>query len=504
MSLINSVLTWMFKKRLDQIQYFMDHPVKAQKRVFNKLIDTAKSTEWGLKYGYASMTNPEEFRHNIPIQNYETLKPYIERIIQGEQGILWPSEIKWFAKSSGTTSEKSKFIPVSKETLDECHFNGGRDVLALYAKNNPATRIFTGKGLVMGGSTQINKMNEGSYFGDLSAVMMKNMPLLGQLIRTPDLSIALMDEWEAKLEKIANETIKKNVTNMAGVPTWTLVLIEKILQKTGKDNLADVWPNLELYIHGGVSFKPYKQRFEELIKSKNMHYMETYNASEGFFGIQHDLNHPSMLLMLDYGIFYEFIPASQANANDPDVYLIGDVEMGKNYAVIISTNSGLWRYMIGDTISFTNLNPYTFIITGRVKHYINAFGEEVIVDNTDEAIARACLDEPASVRDYTVAPVYFSAGGNGAHEWIIEFSNKPENLSRFESILDQELKNLNSDYEAKRYKDIALRKPIIHIAQSGFFDTWLKSKGKLGGQHKVPRLSNDRSYMESMLKLLSE
>ena len=482
----------------------MDHPVETQANVFNKLIKTAKQTEWGLNYDYDSIKNPEDYRNKIPLQSYESLKPFIERIIAGEQGILWPSEIKWFAKSSGTTSEKSKFIPVSKETLDACHFNGGRDVLALYAKNNPSTRIFTGKGLVMGGSTQINKMNDGSYFGDLSALMMKNMPLLGQLIRTPDLSIALMDEWEDKLEKMANETIKKNVTNIAGVPTWTLVLIDKILQKTGKDNLTDVWPNLELYIHGGVSFKPYKNRFEDLIRSENMHYMETYNASEGFFGIQSDLNNSSMLLMLDYGIFYEFIPAAQVGDPQVDVRLIGDVELEKNYAVVISTNSGLWRYLIGDTIKFTGLNPYTFKITGRVKHYINAFGEEVMVDNTDEAIARTCSLEPAAVRDYTVAPVYFSAGKNGGHEWIIEFSNPPANLSRFEKILDDKLKQLNSDYEAKRYKDIALRKPIIHVAKSGFFDTWLKSKGKLGGQHKVPRLSNDRDYIEQMLKLLED
>ncbi|MEZ5018479.1 MAG: GH3 auxin-responsive promoter family protein [Flavipsychrobacter sp.] len=499
MSIISPALKGYLKLRNNAIDNFMHNPIDTQKQVFNKLIGSAQFTEYGKKYGFDKINSVAEFKSQVPINDYDTLKPYIERIMAGEQNLLWPSPINWFAKSSGTTSDKSKFIPISKESLDDNHFKCGKDTLAMYLKEFPQTNIISGKCLVIGGSHQINQLNADSFFGDLSAVMLQNMPFYGQVIRTPDLSIALMSEWEEKIEKMAETTIQENVTYIAGVPTWTIVLLKRILEISGASHIHEVWPNLELYIHGGVSFKPYRKQFEQLIPSPKMHYWETYNASEGFFAAQDNLNAEGMLLMLNHGIYYEFMPMEEYGKENPETLTLKDVELNKNYALILNTNNGLWRYLVGDTIQFTSKAPYRIKVSGRLKHFINAFGEEVIVDNSDEAIARACKKTGAIVNDYTAAPVYMTGETNGAHEWIIEFDHIPCPIEEFTAIMDEELQKINSDYEAKRYKDIALRMPIVHVMPKNGFNEWLKAKGKLGGQHKVPRLSNDRKYLEEIL-----
>lgn len=502
MEFINSILSWIMKKRIHQIEFFIKYPTEVQEEWLHSLVNNAKNTEWGKMYDYKSIQSINDFKQRVPIQNYDTLKPYIERMLKGEQNVLWPSEIKWFAKSSGTTSDKSKFIPVSTESLEECHYKGGKDLLSIYCHNKPETKIFTGKCLVLGGSHQINHLNEDSQYGDLSAVLIKNLPIWAEFHRTPDLSIALMDNWEEKIEKMANSTIPVNVTNISGVPTWTVILAKRILEITGKNNLLEVWPNLELYFHGAVNFAPYREQFKKLIPSDNMYYLETYNASEGFFGIQDQINSTEMLLMLDYGIYYEFIPMDELDKEHPNTLSLAEVELNKNYALVISTNAGLWRYMIGDTIKFTSLSPFRIQITGRTKHFINAFGEELIIDNAENALVVACRETGAIIKDYTAGPIYFGDSSTGGHEWIIEFEKMPDDVENFKLLLDNNLKKLNSDYEAKRKGDMALQFPTIHIAESQTFYNWMKSKGKLGGQHKVPRLSNDRKYLDELLPLM--
>lgn len=503
MALFGSLISWYFRRRIQTIEYSIHNAAEIQNRQFRHLIDTAANTVWGKLYDYKSIKSAEEYASRVPVSTYEELKPYIQRTMQGEQNVLWPSEIKWFAKSSGTTNDKSKFIPVSFEALEECHFRGGRDVLTLYCHNNPETKIFDGKGLVIGGSHKVNSYNDSSNFGDLSAVIMANLPFWVNFLRTPDLSIALMDEWEAKIERMANATVNEDVTNISGVPTWTLVLINRLMEMTGKKSLLEIWPNLELYIHGGVSFVPYREQFKQLIGGNGINYMETYNASEGFFGIQPDLSRDDMLLMTDYGVFYEFIKHEDLQSDNPRAYTIGEVEAGVNYAVLISTNAGLWRYMLGDTIKFTSVNPYRFKITGRTKLFINAFGEELMIDNAETAIAEACRHTNAVINDFTAAPIYFTEnnGQSAGHEWLLEFEKTPDNIDEFNRVLDNTLKSLNSDYEAKRHKDIALKPPRVHVMPQGTFHEWLKAKGKLGGQHKVPRLSNDRTIVEEILPL---
>ena len=502
MTLVNSIFTWIMKKRMHQIELFIKYPYDVQDEWFQTLISTAENTEWGKKYGYESIITQEQFKARVPIQTYDTLKPYIEKMLKGEHNILWPSEIKWFAKSSGTTNDRSKFIPVSEESMEECHFKGGKDLLSLYCNNRPDTKIFTGKCLVLGGSHQINQLNADSSFGDLSAVLIKNLPFWAEFYRTPEMSITLMDNFEEKIEKMARATIDVNVTNISGVPTWNIVLAKRILEITGKDNLLEVWPNLEFYFHGAVNFKPYREQFKKLIPSDSMYYLETYNASEGFFGIQDQPNSEEMLLMLDYGIYYEFLPMEDINKENPKTLGLDEVQLNKNYALIISTNAGLWRYMIGDTIKFTSLTPHRIQITGRTKHFINAFGEELIIDNAEKGLLKACAETGAIIRDYTACPIYFEGNNAGGHEWIIEFENKPDNLERFTDVMDQTLREINSDYDAKRYKDMALARPKLHLAPDGTFYEWMKSRGKLGGQHKVPRLANDRAYVDEILKLL--
>jgi len=490
------------KKRMHQIELFMKYPDEVQEEWFGELIHSAIGTEWGKKYDYRSIESVEQYRERVPIQNYDTLKPYIERMLKGEQNILWPTEIKWFAKSSGTTSDRSKFIPVTQESLEECHFKGGKDMLAIYCNNNPEARIFTGKSLVLGGSHQINQLNTDSFYGDLSAVLIKNIPIWAELMRTPDMSIALMDNYEEKIEKMARVTINENVTNIVGVPTWTIVLAKRVLEITGKSNLMEVWPNLELYIHGAVNFEPYRDQFSSLIPNQSMYYLETYNASEGFFGIQDHNSEKDLLLMLDYGIYYEFVPLENIEEEHPRALSLHEVELEKNYAIVITTNGGLWRYMIGDTVKFTSLSPYRIRITGRTKHFINAFGEEVIIENAEKALTKACSETDALILDYTACPIYFSGNEAGGHEWIIEFERAPNEFDRFIDILDNTLREVNSDYDAKRFKDMALKRPLVHHAPNGTFYKWLKNKGKLGGQHKVPRLANERRYVEEILDII--
>ncbi len=501
--LFNSVISWYFKKRIQQVQYCIEHPVEIQQDWWKRLISQGERTKFGREYGFDSLRNTDDFRHNVPLQNYESLKPYIERIMRGEQKVLWPTEIKWFAKSSGTTSDKSKFIPVSFEALEECQFKGARDLMTIYCHNNPGTKIFEGKSLMIGGSHEVNRLDGDSYYGDLSAVMMNNLPFWVNLLRTPKSEIALMPNWETKMEKMAQSTMNVDVTSISGVPTWTMILINRLLELKQTDNILDIWPNLELYMHGGVGFDPYRKPFGKLIPTGSMNYLETYNASEGFFGVQDSLKASGdMLLMMDYGIYYEFMPMSEYGKQEPKTCTLEEVELEKNYALIISTNAGLWRYMVGDTIMFTSLDPFRFRITGRTKLFINAFGEELMIDNAEKALTEACNRTNASIRDYTAAPLYLKNGKAGSHQWFIEFERHPENLEEFQFELDELLKSVNSDYEAKRVGNLALTLPEIKVCRDGTFYEWMKQRGKLGGQHKVPRLSNDRKIAEEILALL--
>ena len=500
MKLLSPAISSLARMRLWRIEAWKNNPLDAQREVLQDLVTSAQYTEFGRKYNFSELFNVKAFKEAVPIHEYDDLKPYIERIMQGEQNILWNTPIYWFAKSSGTTSDKSKFIPISEESLQDGHYKASKDVLSLYYQFYPESELLTGKALVLGGSHNINPMNNDAQYGDLSAVLLQNSPFWGHWLRTPDLSIALMDEWESKIEKLAENTIKENVTSISGVPTWTLVLFKRILEITGKKTMSEVWPSLELYMHGGVSFTPYREQFQRII-GKDINYLEMYNASEGFFAAQEQPGDDGMLLFTDHGIFYEFMPVSEYGKKDPQTVGLQQVELGRNYAPVISTNGGLWRYLVGDTIQFTSLSPFRVKVSGRLKHYINAFGEEVIVDNTDKAMAMACEATGAIVNDYTAAPVYFSAASNGAHEWLIEFEKAPESLEQFTSSLDAALKSINSDYEAKRYKNIALGLPVVHALEKGRFKEWLRQKGKLGGQHKVPRLSNERTLLEEILSL---
>ncbi len=486
-----------------RIEAWIEHPEDAQREVLQDLVTAGQYTEFGKKYDFSRLFHIKDFKQRVPIHEYEDLKPYIERIMNGEQNILWNTPINWFAKSSGTTSDKSKFIPVSDEALSDGHYKASKDVLTLYYNFNTESNLLIGKGLVLGGSHNIHPVNEEAQYGDLSAVLLQNSPFWGHWLRTPDLSIALMDEWESKIEMLAQSTIRENVTSMSGVPTWTLVLLKRILEITGKSTIAEVWPNLELYMHGGVSFVPYKEQFEKII-GKHIYYLEMYNASEGFFAAQDKPGEEGMLLLVDHGIFYEFMPIEEYGKENPRTIGLKEVELNKNYALVITTNAGLWRYLIGDTIQFVSLKPFKIKVSGRIKHYINAFGEEVIIDNSDKAIAEASKATGAIVNDYTAAPIYFSDAGNGGHEWLIEFDKTPDNFNHFVEILDRTLQSVNSDYEAKRHKNIALRMPVVHGFHSGLFNSWLKQRGKLGGQHKVPRLSNDRKYVNEILKISNE
>lgn len=504
MELLNTVIFWLMKKRIHQIELFVKYPHEVQQEWFKKLILAARDTEFGRTYEFKSITTADIYRERVPICDYDSIQPLISRLMSGEQNILWPSEIKWFAKSSGTTSDRSKFIPVSQEAMEECHFKGGKDLLSIYCNNHPETKLFGGKAIAMGGTHQIMEVNNDSFYyqGDLSAILIQNLPLWVEFLRTPGLSIALMDEWEAKIEKMASATMQHNVTNISGVPSWIMLLFRRVLELSGKSNLLEVWPDFELFIHGGVNFSPYQEQFQTLLPFSSVNYLETYNASEGFFGIQDRSSENDLLLMLDYGIFYEFIPMDRFTGNNDQTVTLDQVVTGLNYAMIITTNAGLWRYLIGDTVMFTSLNPYRIKITGRTKHFINAFGEELIIDNSEKALSIACKRCHAIVSEYTAGPLYFEKDQKGAHEWLIEFETPPEDLAFFTNTLDNALKSLNSDYEAKRYHNLILGEPVIRVVPPNTFYRWLKSKNKLGGQSKVPRLANNRIYLEEILKMV--
>jgi len=502
MKLLSPAISRLARLRLWRVQNWISYPVAAQRNVLQNLVTQAQYTEFGRKYSFSKLFTIKDFKNRVPIHEYDDIKPYILRMMDGEENVLWNTPINWFAKSSGTTSAKSKFIPISEETLKETHFKASKDVLTNYYKNFPDSDLLTGKSLVVGGSHQVNAVNEEIQYGDLSAVLMQNTPFWGHWIRTPELSIALLDEWESKIEKLAQNTINENVTSLAGVPTWTIVLIKRILEISGKETLKEVWPNLELYIHGGVSFTPYREQLQKLVGTP-INYLEIYNASEGFFAAQNMPVADGMLLFADHGIFYEFMPVEEYGKPNAKTFGLDQVILNRNYALVISTNGGLWRYLVGDTIQFTSIRPFKIKVTGRLKHYMNAFGEEVIVDNTDKAIAIASAKTNAIVSDYTAAPVFFSEQENGAHEWLIEFDKLPDDMDEFTFALDDALKSVNSDYEAKRYKNIALRMPLVHILENGTFREWLKQKGKLGGQHKVPRLSNERHLIEEIIGMVN-
>jgi GH3 auxin-responsive promoter len=498
--LLNSIASWFLKQRIHQIELFLKYPNEVQEELLMNLIRSSENTVIGEKYDFHSIRNYVTFAERIPISSYEDLEPLIERTRQGEQNVFWETPIKWFAKSSGTTNAKSKFIPVSNEALEDCHYKGSKDLLCLYLNNNENSEMFTGKSLRLGGSSQIYE-NNNTFFGDLSAILIENMPIWAEFSSTPSSKISLMSEWETKMEAIISETINENVTSFAGVPSWMMVLMNRVLEKTGKENLMEVWPNLEVYFHGGVSFDPYRDQYQKILPKNNFKYYEIYNASEGFFAIQ-DLNNSSdLLLMLDYGIFYEFIPMDVFGTPNEIAIRLADVQLFKNYAIVITTNSGLWRYLIGDTVRFTSLNPYRIRVTGRTKHHINVFGEELMVENTDSAIAKACHITNSEVKDYTVAPIFMKGKEKGAHEWMIEFKKKPENILEFQKTLDEILQTLNSDYEAKRYNNMTLNSLKINVARENLFYDWLKDNDKLGGQHKIPRLSNQRDYLEQLLEM---
>jgi len=501
MPILSSIVNWLNIKRLHQIDLFRKYPADVQRESLFRLLEQAKDTWYGKEYGFSEIQTLEKFQEQVPIVKYEDLQPMIMRVMEGEQDLLWPSEIKWFAKSSGTTSDKSKFIPVSWEALEDCHFRGGKDVIAIYSQNYPDNKMLTGKGLTLGGSHQINSYSNQSYYGDLSAILIENMPFWAHFIRTPSQEVALLDDFEEKLEIITRETIRENVTSLAGVPSWNLVLIKHILEFTGKQNLLEIWPNLELFIHGGVSFTPYRDQFNKLIPSDEMHYLEVYNASEGHFSIQDEPDRDDMLLMLDYGIFYEFVPLDDVVSDNPRAIPLEDVEIGVNYAIVISTNGGLWRYLIGDTVIFTSTFPHKIIVSGRTKHFINAFGEEIIIENAEKALEIACGKSDSALSEYTAAPIFMGDDTKGSHEWLIEFEQEPADMEFFTRALDNALCSINSDYEAKRYKSITLEMPTVRNLPKGTFYRWLSSKGKLGGQNKVPRLSNDRTLIDEIMAM---
>ena len=502
MKLVNDVVVWFLKNRLARIEHFKNNPIETQKQVLVDLLQTARYTEWGEKYKYAQIKSEAEFKEQVPVSTYEDLFPYIERMLKGEPNILWHSNVEWFSKSSGTTNARSKYLPVSPEALEDCHYVGGKDMMTLLIANKPDTKVFDGKGLSIGGALHPNPYNSLTQTGDISAIIMNNLPAWGQFIRTPPLDVALMDKWEEKIDKMTEICGNENVTSILGVPTWAIVLLDRIMESKNVDSMMDVWPDFEVFVHGAVSFEPYRDLFKtKYFKSSSVSYLEIYNASEGSIALQDDLSKPGeMLLMLDYGIYYEFVPMDEIHKQFPKSLTLDQVELNTNYALVMSTNAGLWRYMIGDTVRFTSKYPFRLKVSGRTKHFINAFGEEVIVENAETAIAKACIATQAKVKEFTAAPVYIQNGIKGRHEWIVEFESQPTDVALFEKILDDTLREVNSDYDAKRYLDMALLAPKIHYAPVGTFYEWMKSRGKLGGQNKVPRLSNDRDYLENILQ----
>ena len=501
MNLTSIVNKLYFQTRRRELERYINEGEEMQHEILQYLVKRGKDTEYGRKYLFSTIKNYNDFAQNIPLNTYEELKGYIDRMRHGERNILWPGQVKWYAKSSGTTNDKSKFIPITHEGLQNVHYQGGKDVLAYYLSNNPDSKLFSGKGLILGGSHSPNYNLSNSLVGDLSAILIENINLLANLVRVPSKEVALLSDFEVKRDKIAREVLSQNVTNISGVPSWMLSVLVRVMELSGKKHLQEVWPNLEVFFHGGIAFTPYREQYEQLITKQDMHYMETYNASEGFFGIQDDPNDKSMLLTLDYGVYYEFLPMDEFENEKPNIVPLEGVEVGRNYAMIISTVCGLWRYEIGDTIQFTSVRPYKFVITGRTKYFINAFGEELIMDNAEKGIEAACKATGAQISDYTAAPIFMDSNAKCRHQWLIEFTKMPDSISDFERILDSKLQEINSDYEAKRFHDVTLQQLEVVVARKDLFNDWLKSKGKLGGQHKIPRLSNSRKNIDEMLAM---
>ena len=498
--LVNSIASWFLKKRIHQMELFIKYPHEVQNELLKNLLSKARNTEFGKRYNFSEVNSYETFRQRVPIQKYEDYQEVIERSRKGESNIFWPTPIKWFAKSSGTTSAKSKFIPVSQDSLEECHYAAGKDLLCIYLNNNPQSQLFTGKSLRLGGSKELYQEN-GTSYGDLSAILIDNMPFWAEFSSTPSNEVSLMHDWEYKMQAIVDETIKEKVTSLAGVPSWMLVLLNNVLETTGKESLFEVWPHLEAYFHGGVSFEPYASQYQKILPKEDFRFYEIYNASEGFFACQDHNDTKDLLLMLDYGIFYEFIPMDSYGTDEEIAIPLSEVEIGKNYAVVITTNAGLWRYKIGDTVRFTDINPYRIKVSGRTKHHINVFGEELIIENAESALKKVCLITNCEIIDYTVAPIFMEGKEKGAHEWIVEFKTPPRDFENFVKQLDLALQEVNSDYEAKRYNNMTLNMPKIHQARKDLFYDWLKKHNRVGGQHKVPRLSNSRQYLEELLEM---
>ncbi|MDD7303711.1 MAG: GH3 auxin-responsive promoter family protein [Prevotellaceae bacterium] len=496
------IMRLLLSPRLRQLDRYTGRAEELQMQVLQRLLHAARHTEWGREHGFEETKTYEQFDQRNPVNTYEELKGHIDRMRHGERDVLWPGRVRWYAKSSGTTNDKSKFIPVSAEALRDTHYRGGTDAVVWYLRNNPHSNLFGGKALILGGSHQPNYNVAGSLVGDLSAILIENINPLVNLVRVPKKDTALLADFEVKRDRIAREAMHKDVTNLSGVPSWMMSVITRVLELTGKQTLSEVWPNLEVFFHGGVAFTPYRRQYERLLPHSGMHYMETYNASEGFFALQDDPNQKAMRLMLDYGVFYEFIPMSEFGLEDASILPLWAVEKDRNYAMLISTSSGLWRYVIGDTVRFESIDPYRIVISGRTKSFINAFGEELIVDNADRGLSIACHHTGAQVSEYTAAPVFMNAQGKCRHQWLVEFSVAPDDLERFADVLDENLQQLNSDYEAKRHKDITLQRLELIAVPQGTFERWLAMKGKLGGQHKVPRLSNDRKIVEEILGML--
>jgi len=499
---INKFMRWYLRQRMVRIQEFMQQPHKIQKRVLKELVVAAKHTKWGKQFGYARIKTYKDYTQQVPISDYEDLKPYIQRMMHGEKDVLWGGRVKWFAKSSGTTSDKSKYVPLTDKNLFTNHIRGNWDTTTILYHNNPNARNFADKNLLMVGSLETFEPYPKTTIGDVSAIMAHRMPWVGRPFFAPDFKTALMSNWEEKIERTAQLTKDSTDINMiAGVPTWTIVLFRKLLEITGKDNISEIWPNLSVYAHGGVGFAPYKEQFKQFIPKEDFTYMEIYNASEGFFSLRLNPDDEDMLLLLDNGVYYEFLPMEEWNKENPEAIPLKEVEIGKNYAMVVSTTSGLWRYKLGDTVTFTSTYPYKIKITGRTKQFVNAFGEEVMVDNTDQALALTCQQMCAMVAEYTVAPIYFSKNGKGGHHWLIEFEKQPKNIAAFTAKLDYNLQQINSDYEAKRYKNIALMQLELTVLPKGTFHHWMKSRGKFGVQNKVPRLANHRKYLEDILSV---
>ena len=498
--IVNSLASWFLKKRFHQIELFLKYPIDVQNELLEHLLHTAKNTEIGKQYDFASISTYREFAERVPVTSYEDNHLQIERARKGESNIFWPTPIKWFAKSSGTTNSKSKFIPVSSASLEHCHYAASKDLLCMYLNNNPDANLFLGKSLRLGGSKELYKENA-TVYGDLSAILIDNMPFWAEYSSTPNNEVSLMADWELKMQAIVDQTIQENVTSLAGVPSWMLVLLNNVLESTEKSNLFEIWPNLEVYFHGGVNFDPYIEQYNAILPKDNFRYYEIYNASEGFFAIQDRNANKELLLMLDYGIFYEFIPMDTYGSASQKVIPLEQVQLAKNYAIVITTNAGLWRYKIGDTVRFTSISPFRIKVTGRTKHHINVFGEELIIENAETALKQASKHTQCEIVDYTAAPIFMEGREKGAHEWIIEFKTPPKDLSLFTKSLDSALMDVNSDYQAKRFNNITLNMPKVHVARQRLFYDWLKQKNKLGGQHKVPRLSNKRDFIEELLHL---